>query len=339
MTFFLQAQVFGQSCNPENDRDHRRPTFYNEETQTHIMRDQGDSGWCYAFSTADLVTDYLYKNNPEILTQTPEREDQLISPVSLLPAIASFSEGQSDGRFTQMTEGGQVTQMMIDIVASVDPRNRICLESEVRSSNFTINGEEIDVLALLDNLELQYNPQTNDQILCQQVGLLNRTILPNLEVSDVVNILNQIQSTNKPITSINYISQVISESCKNPLPTLKLPEVKRVRRTNTDGSDNQEDFLAAIDQQLLSGSILALEYNGYLLESSEGLDAKGFPIEAPHVSTIVGRRCIDGESQYLIRNSYGPTCDFYLEELDCDEGNIWVPKELLLRMSRRVNYL
>ncbi|MBH47125.1 MAG: hypothetical protein CME71_03040 [Halobacteriovorax sp.] len=341
LSSLFSSTLWAQSCDPSQDRDNRSPTFYNEQTQSHIMRDQGDSGWCYAFSTADLVTDYVFKNNREVLNQAPNRNDQLISPVSLLPAIASLGSGEQDEgiRFSEYTAGGQVTQVMIDIVASVNPRERVCLEDEVRSSNFNLASEEVNILNLLDEVERNYNLQATSQEICLQASRLSQTVLPNINANDIETILTQLNASNKPVRSTTYISSLIQTSCKNPLPRLELPEVKRVRRTMLDESDNSQEFLSTIDSQLMANSIVALEYNGLLLETEDSVDSKGFPIEAPHVSTIVGRRCHNGENQYLIRNSYGNDCSFYLESLQCDQGNIWVSQELLLRMSRRISYL
>tara|TARA_R110000868_G_scaffold117600_12_gene312388 strand:- start:10162 stop:11214 length:1053 start_codon:yes stop_codon:yes gene_type:complete len=341
LSLFFTQSLWSQSCDPSQDRDNRSPTFYNEQTQTNIMRDQGDSGWCYAFSTADLVTDYLYKNNREVLSQASERNDQLISPLSLLPSIANLGASDAEAAlpFSDRTAGGQVTQAMIDIVASVSPNDRVCLEDQVRSSNFNLSGEEVNVLTMLDEIERGHNVQATSEAICLEATRLSQSILPNLNANDIETILARMSASNKPARSSTYISNLIQTSCKNPLPRLELPEIKRVRRSNLDDSDNSQEFLSTIDDLLAANSIVALEYNGMLLESEDSLDSKGFPIEAPHVSTIVGRRCHQGQSQYLIRNSFGTDCSFYLESLECDEGNIWVSQELLLRMSRRISYL
>jgi hypothetical protein len=323
--------------------DNRKPTFYNEETQTHIMRDQGTSGWCYAFSSADLVTHYLARNNPDALRisngKPVERDRQLLNPLS---ALASNPEVDGDN-FKNETTGGQPNQFVMDLFSNSS--SRICLESEMNSNNFRDRENNIvEISTLLNNVSKLANSDRTEQSngVCQEWTTVYSNIFPGLtylEFNSIIAKLGQEGANN-----LQMVTGLIQNSCKNPVNVGTLPPVKRVRRTNNDSSDNSTEFINTIETQLRSGNIIALEYFQDFLENANHPpiinEGKGKQSEGSrHVSTIVGRKCVNNEERFLIRNSFGSGCEIYDRSLECDHGNIWVSKELLLRMSSRISHL
>jgi len=83
--------------------------------------------------------------------------------------------------------------------------------------------------------------------------------------------------------------------------------------------------LGEIDQILEGGDIAGIEYFPTFLYN---LDAK---IWGLHTSSIVARRMNEKTQscEYLIRNSRGSDCSKYDARLECENGHIWVPGDLL----------
>ena len=66
----------------------------------------------------------------------------------------------------------------------------------------------------------------------------------------------------------------------------------------------------------------------------EGFLKTGFktpPVKAGHVSSVVGSRPTKNGCEFLIRNSWGSSCNGYPRDVtkNCIDGNIWVPESVL----------
>ena len=89
-----------------------------------------------------------------------------------------------------------------------------------------------------------------------------------------------------------------------------------------------------IDGQLSKNNIVSIGYDVGLLYDIDREDKI-----LPHESVVVGRRFNSNhECEYLIRNSWGRGCAYDLR-LTCDEGNVWVPKSVLVKGLIRVSYI
>lgn len=90
-----------------------------------------------------------------------------------------------------------------------------------------------------------------------------------------------------------------------------------------------------IDDQLNQKNIVGIDYNSNVLEN---IKPRGLSL---HASSIVGRRFNSSTKQceYLIRNSYGSSCDGYDSHLECDQGNLWIAKKYLRPVLYDVIYL
>lgn len=50
-----------------------------------------------------------------------------------------------------------------------------------------------------------------------------------------------------------------------------------------------------------------------------------------HANLVIGRRKSGTKCQYLLRNSWGSDCDSYASTLNCENGNIWIDEEILMK--------
>ena len=60
-----------------------------------------------------------------------------------------------------------------------------------------------------------------------------------------------------------------------------------------------------------------------------------------HDVLVVGRRwnSEDGVCEYKIRNSWGPDCKRYREDVVCENGNLWLTEDDVMRASKEMIYL
>ena len=90
-----------------------------------------------------------------------------------------------------------------------------------------------------------------------------------------------------------------------------------------------------MDKVISNGELTGISYDANILSDIDNEDDPGW-----HFSTVVGRRFNSSTNscEYLVRNSWGRGCEGYDERLECEEGNIWVPKKVLAKRMRRIDY-
>jgi len=82
-------------------------------------------------------------------------------------------------------------------------------------------------------------------------------------------------------------------------------------------------------------------------DTNYGVNCDATQLHGYHAMTVTGRRCVHGEMQYQVQNSWGPTCGYVINAAgsagdevthfyECNEeaGYIWVPEDVLLRNTR-----
>jgi hypothetical protein len=335
----LMASLFSFSlyaiCTEGELIDHRSPAFFDKSSKTHLVRDQQWNNWCYAFTASDLVTHYLFNNAKERIP----REFQFVSPLSLVSHSVNGPVNKGTF-FTDTNSGGQITQWLMDQFTL--PRSGVCLESEVRSSNMTLpyKGRPIQIPKMLNIMEDKYrsslkkrkNVTKNDPWLKHM-----QLIFPKMRMSELQSAINI--GIEKRLGGAQFISSLIKRNCRNPLKIKSLPKIKRIRRNLIENNtDNRDVYLKELKNQLRSNNIVGVEYNSYLIDKDF---REGRMMSRPHVSSIVGEKCSGGRTYYLIRNSYSNNCQEkgYRQGIECDQGNIWVTEELLLKMSTRISFL
>jgi hypothetical protein len=123
------------------------------------------------------------------------------------------------------------------------------------------------------------------------------------------------------------------KACENKRVTFKKNKYKVIqwpRYFNT---------LGAIDSQLARGNMPAIDYNSNFLTKSK--TGSWLNVDGMHTSSIIGRRfnVDNNKCEYLIRNSWGSSCERYRPNLTCEEGNIWVDETTLKKNIILVTYL
>lgn len=118
-----------------------------------------------------------------------------------------------------------------------------------------------------------------------------------------------------------------------PVTSIKDPVRSRYNSKKRSAAEEAKVNLQmrdALDTALNQGRIAGIGYESFLQKPS-----------GAHASSIIGRRIINGECQYRIRNSWGLSCEGYDSPYDkqCQMGEIWVKETELLPKIFSVDYI
>lgn len=118
--------------------------------------------------------------------------------------------------------------------------------------------------------------------------------------------------------------EAIQEKCKKTL--------NGTYKVNSQFFADKDALIETLNRALNQGRLAGITYNpSFLLKSPNGA----------HASSIVGRKMINGECHYLLRNSWGLSCKPYNETYakKCNAGYIWVDESSLKSHSSTVDYI
>lgn len=129
---------------------------------------------------------------------------------------------------------------------------------------------------------------------------------------------------------------LIARSCRRSIDSLSVVSVAQYQRATDPSYGGQglnDRFRRAIDTALGQGRIAGISYRNFL-QGAGGLHGK-------HASSIVGRKMINGQCQYMIRNSWGLSCSPYHEPYRsrCQKGHVWVTEDELMGNVFAVDYI
>ncbi len=268
------------------------------------VRSQSTSGWCFAYTDADLIS---YRINQKI-----SATDIAINFYYNMPEMPREDLLSNAG-------GGS------DIGAISASKGFYCPEEIMPSEDYEIDpscgATTSDTVTILQKIEsLARNRKTLSFCDLSYV----KALFPKLSLDSI----KEIHEQNINASSLVLIHKFQQANCKEDL--IKANIVMR-------GSLYSEDKVTLdIDRNLEKNNPVSINYNANFLLA----DDSSF---ASHYSSIVGRRFnLDSNScQYLIRNSWGESCEVYPEpyRTNCEKGNIWVDKKLLQEKIINVQFI
>lgn len=301
------------SCTPVDLRN-RYPFFKTASDQGSRTEN------CYAFAAADLVSTRLNRE------------------VSALDISNTFEESSAGKLFSVLSIQGGLPHWAIEAAR----KKGFCSAERVRSSGgVLLSKSETSLsnlkktLADLKALGAQLTalqPEDRAKFLqCRQLPVEGlEYFFPKMKIEDVISVLSSTPSE-------KILSQMISFNCdQNRIEA----DFKMV---SDWGFGSRFSHLAELttNNQLSSGNGIALGFRGYLLRNI-------YVPEGEHAALIIGRRwdLTHHQCEYLIRNSWGTDCNkkrlydpFFLKNGRCENGNIWIPGDLLFPRTHLFIYL
>ena len=314
------------------------------------VRNQGKTGWCYAFTAADLigfeigitpaeqvsaadVAAATYLENPrELEARSAQMSTANLGYVAqfkrnmLVGAVRSLDANQAQwwGMPLAAREGGFEHLA----IAVYNMRGGACLESKVASQKseiFLNSGEFLwgkygfkrysgvdENTVKQPPIENLRLPGASESSKCRLTAELEDVLSPDLE-----------RHLNELVAS--QANAEMKRACipRRPLGKTLLPQYIQVGSANTSKS-----AAFVIESNLNRHRPTGIDYSACFLNG--GPDLGVGTTACSHASSVVGRRINQktGVCEYKIRNSWGSSCDNYRKDLkaNCENGNIWVSR-------------
>lgn len=333
-----QVWASGESCSSVDYRSELGPS-----------RDQGDLSWCYAYTSADLISQRVKQKvsatdvaSTFILANPKELEK------SIDPEVKNYLQENPD--FYE-----RVQKFRTDADIKYDHQN-IFKEKGMKNA-----GGQEDAAIMLANakgmcLEKDF-PSTETKVnqFLRHVARLHATATRNKEKNSCIFYPDQKDATSPIVDPISISMTKVYEAaldhkCKRqPWPAPLIPIMTKYGDTleefendvasgKIDRKQSQKNLFEKLNYALDNGRVAAVGYNAYtLMEPDEGEDNK----HGDHSSVIAARRMIGGKCHYLVRNTWGKDCDTYYKKFQnrCKKGNVWVTKEELSESLYSVVYM
>ncbi|MBX3021345.1 MAG: hypothetical protein KF799_06665 [Bdellovibrionales bacterium] len=295
------------------------------------VRDQGESGWCYAFAGADLIGERLGVKPPD-----------MVSAFDL--AAGYYATDLKDARkniaaldFSGLSDGKRARTALTKIVTQIDDENQAyagrsladreggdffgpvatynvlggyCLESQLPSQDPNDTSSRDYVYRQIERLET--TATVSKTALCDE----GRGSPGNLKaLAEVVN-----------ASAFTEVRRSIDERCKprhsmNPVVSNALPT--ETPRDKTLGMKRLDELLGSGDK----GQSAGIGYDSCrIVAKSDARKVQGERCD--HVSVVVGRRKNPktGACEYKVRNSWGTDCSGYDKRMvaSCEGGYYWI---------------
>jgi hypothetical protein len=124
----------------------------------------------------------------------------------------------------------------------------------------------------------------------------------------------------KKVKRHEIFTNIVESACETSRAVL--PRFSINQKINTPGDTLK--MASLLDEQ----KVFAIDYFSGVLENTKKIKRT---IGSLHTSLIVGKRWNQEKNscEFLVRNSYGLSCDGYDPSLSCDKGSIWMPEKTL----------
>ena len=156
----------------------------------------------------------------------------------------------------------------------------------------------------------------------------------NLDRKSILGVLSSYHQKQTQFEMLNQTSYDMLGAIADSECSLKFREVSRRKIIGSEMDvvlSSSSDIILTIDEALNSNKIPIVNYDPYPLfynEERENFYRRNLNrLIGGHVSSIVGRKRTRNGYMYLLRNTWGPTCDYLArdtEHICLSDGHIWI---------------
>lgn len=309
-------------CKPEDLRSKLPP-----------IRNQDSLGWCVSYVIADLVG-YKYGKHLSAVDVSLSNihETSYKEPPYWKKLLGSYFSYFREPKLIpeQNSEASSSKSKDIKNVFADAKARGFCYEADVPSTDFKYSTEVHNFYVAFKELEvLQCELNKNQKIdmpcfKCEKNNFADK-IFPRLNNQQFVNIL-------KSSSKNEILKSLADASCKNRFFMPKSAELEHVHLTTIR---DKILGLEKINEQLLNKNIVGILYHSTILRNPEA------PFDGKHASSLVGRRwnAKTKSCEFLLRNSWGKTCN-YNPAYTCEPGGyLWIPQGDLIHGTFGFEYI
>ena len=314
-----RQQQRASTCTPIDLRNNHEPF--------QTTRHQGQTGWCFAYSAADLVTHYYQKNNPGL--------DHRFSAIGM--TVDYYYNDYFSSTFESLIRCGGVPRnlsgahfgYMEAIFSRTLPSRGLCPETEVTGDKDILS--HVRAIESIEDLRKRAHGNNEisesegedfvDEVMeCAECALALNSVFPNLDMNNLVQVLRKVEDQ-------SFMTRLTNLQCEGRRINSGIPSRDQVRT-----SRNFRESSPEIDRVLDSSSPVLLGYHSTVINRGGQLRSHDFAGRLDgHASLIIGRRFneVTNKCEYLVRNSKGISCAGYHSSLDCSNGQFWLAEETM----------
>lgn len=306
MTFFL---LLSSTCGAGEVGDSLCPSVDLRQTFPMKVRNQGDISWCYAHTAADYL---------QFFNRIPEQ----ISAAD----IAITYNGRLWPKILRTIRGDQVAQYGFVRSALGDALDQgYCPETAFPSDAWqrvtTVSPGNVRVEPQVLSLALVQLFQIHARIRSGSVpGVREMPFHFEFEGVSQERFFEVLRDSERG-ELLSRLRDAACEGRRRPYPR----SIERISMRFKSGTAFQR-----IRNHLETGTPVSIDYFDGVLENRKAFKKN---LSSLHTSLLMGQRFdpVGKECQFLIKNSFGESCDGYDSSLNCEQGHLWVGESALRR--------
>lgn len=271
-------------------------------------RNQGATGWCFAYAAADLYSHALKKRVSPIDIALNYYRDNTGYGVDKVPMLTEWRGGRQDWVYSSVTKWG------------------ICPDNKISAYKDGSARDLRDIERLISHMSLITGPNRRHEI----------TLLTNKNFR----LLNKIF----PMSTAGQLRDAILNLDRRELPLIAMADqicgdervdVSHLKRYG-DAYPFSRPPSRTINAELSMGNPVAISYNTISLRDP----TKSGPLN--HISTIIASRRRGQSCEYLLRNSWGafnPKTHHPSLAANGEDGYVWLPEKMINVMARGIDVI
>lgn len=319
---FLTTSAFAETCETRDFNDQIGP-----------IRNQSNVGWCFANTGADLLT---YAHKQEISNYA---ENQ----VSAIFTALNFYRAQINGGVNHdevFNQGG----FILDAINIIQAKGFVCpqsLDALLMNTGYkTPLKEKFAQFKLFYDVYQEYKLTGSEEkktIFFNMINNLNQqgTFLSSYDKQKIKSVLEQPSLE----AAVMKMVDVVCENKK--IPIVRKNVFERMSRQQNEvfynsinnKMTNTDSMLATLNKVLDHKRPIGIAYQVEKVLNEPKISS------GAHASVISGRKMINGQCHYQIRNSWGPDCtriamvnnvftrNHNIYSYECISGTFWVPEK------------
>lgn len=297
------------------------------------IRNQSNVGWCFANTGADLLT-YAHK---EELTNYSENQ------VSAIFTALNFYRAQINGG-TDHNEVFNQGGFILDAINIIQTKGFICpqsLDYLLMSTGYkTPLKEKFAQFKLFYDVYQEYRRTGSEEKKNTFFDMINKlnhqgTFLSGYNKQKIKNVLEQpsLEAAVMKMVDVVCENKKIPIARKNVFERMSRQQNETFYNSINNKMTNVDYMLATLNKVLDHQRPIGIAYQVEKVLNEPKISS------GAHASVISGRKMINGECHYQIRNSWGPDCtriamvnnvftrNHNIYSYQCENGTFWVPEK------------